>query len=118
MKYLKTIVFEFILLIISTLIITILYYFNIINNNVNNIFKIIIFILTFLFSGIYIGKRSHKKYYLEGLKISMINIILLFVISLFFKNRFSFSQLLYYIFIIILCTFGSIIGGNLKKTKN
>ena len=62
MKYIKTMIFEFSILIISTLVLTILYYFNIINSNVNNILKILIFIITFILSGMYIGKQTNKKY--------------------------------------------------------
>ena len=117
MKYIKTIIFESIFFVSLTLILTILYYFNIINSNLNNIFKIIIFIITFLLSGIYIGKRSNKKYYLEGLKISFINIILFILISLLLKNNFNIKQFIYYLLIIIITTFGSIISINLKKYK-
>ena len=118
MKYIKTMIFEFTILIISTLILTILYYFNIISSNINNILKIIIFIITFLLSGIYIGKRANKKYYFEGLKISVINIILFLLLSLLFKYKFNISQILYYLLIIFICTLGSIIVGNFKKSKN
>lgn len=118
MKYLKTLLFEFILLIITTLIITILYYFNIISSNTNSIFKIIIFLITFLSSGIYIGKKSNKKYYLEGIKLSLINIVLFLLLSLLFRYDFNFKQLLYYLLIILITTLGSIIGGNTKKNKN
>lgn len=117
MKYLKTLMYEFIIFTSLTLVISILYYFNLINNNINYIFKIFIFIITFLISGIYIAKKSKKKYYLEGLKISGINILLFLIISLIFKFGFNLKQVLYYILIIIITTLGSIIGGNLKKEK-
>lgn len=117
MKYLKTIAFEFIVLIILTLINTILYYFDLINSNANGIIKIIIFIIVFLLSGIYIARRSNKKYYLEGLKISGINILLFLLISLLFKYNFNFKQILYYLLIILITTLGSIIGGNFRKNK-
>lgn len=115
MKYLKTFIFEFVLLIILTLIISIFYYFNIISNNINNILKIVIFISTFLLSGIYISRRSSKKYYLEGLKISAINIIIFLLLSLIFKYEFNIKLILYYLLLTLITTLGSIIGGNFKK---
>ncbi|MBQ9024463.1 MAG: TIGR04086 family membrane protein [Bacilli bacterium] len=118
MKYLKTLLFELIIIIILTLIITIFYYFNIINSNISSLFKIISFIITFLLSGIYIAKRSNKKYYLEGLIISSINILLFTLLSLAFNNGFNIKQLLYYLLLTFVITFGSILGGNLKKNKN
>lgn len=118
MKYLKTFIFELIILICLTLITTILYYFDIINNNTNSLFKLFIFIITFLLSGIYIGKRSKQKYYIEGLKISGINIIIFILISLLFKYGFNIKQFIYYILLIFITTLGSIIGGNFKKNKS
>ena len=117
MKYLKTIIFEFILLICLTLLLTILYYFNIISSNINNIFKIVSFIVTFFLTGVYISKRSNRKYYLEGLKISGINIAIFLLISLIFKFKFSLQIILYYLIITITITIGSIIGSLFKKNK-
>jgi len=117
MKYLKTILYEFIILISLSIFISILYYFDIISSNFNYILKIIIFIITFFLSGIYIGKRSIKKYYLEGLKISLINIILFILLTLLFKNGFTLKQLLYYFLLTIITTLGSIVGGSLKRKK-
>ena len=47
MKYLKTILFTFILIIILSLITTILYYFNITSTSANNVLRIISFIIIF-----------------------------------------------------------------------
>ena len=109
MKYLKTITFEIILLLILSIISSILFYFDIISD-----INIIIFIITFLLSGIYISKLSNKKYYLEGIKISLINIILFLLISLIFKYKINF---LYYLLIIITTIIGSLIGRLFKKKK-
>ena len=117
MKYLKTFIFETILFISLTLIITILYYFNIINTNTNNILKIIIFIITFFIVGIYTSKFINKKYYLQGLKISIINILLFLLLSILFKYNFNIKQILYYFLIIIITTFSSIFGGKIRKKK-
>lgn len=76
MKYLKTIAYEFILILIFTLIYTILYYFNITSTSFNNALKIISFILIFVLTGIRIGRLSNKKGWLEGLKIALITIVM------------------------------------------
>ncbi len=117
MKYLKTIAFEFIILLILTLISTILYYFNIIGNSTNDTLKIINFIIIFIFAGFYIGKNSNKKGWLEGLKISGINILIFVLLSLIFKYDFNIMQFLYYLIISIIIVLGSIIGINFKKKK-
>ena len=76
MKYLKTTVYEFILILIFTLIYTILYYFNITSTSFNNALKIISFILIFVLTGIRIGRLSNKKGWLEGLKMALITIVI------------------------------------------
>ncbi len=117
MKYLKTIGFEFILLIIFTLIYTILYYFNITGANLNNILKIISFIIIFLSTGVYIGRNSQKKGWIEGLKVSSITILIFLIISLIFKYSFNLKQILYYVICTILIVVGSMLGINFKKRK-
>lgn len=108
MLYLKTILYEFILTIILLLINSILTYFNIqINNN-------ILYCIIYIFTGIYISKLSNKKYYIEGLKISVINIILFSIFTLIFKSKFN---IIYYLFIFILTIFGCFIGKFFKIKK-
>ena len=117
MKYLKTIIFEFIVLLSLLLINTCLYYFNIISDNTNNIFEIFIFIITFILTGIYISRRCNNKNYLEGLKISGINIILFLLLSLLFRYKLNIKIIIYYLLIIIFTVIGSLIGKFLKKKK-
>lgn len=117
LKYLKTIAFEFIILLILTLISTILYYFDITGTTSNNTIKIISFIIIFMTSGIYIGKNSDKKGWLEGLKISGINILIFIILSLLFRYDFNFMQFVYYLISSITVILGSMIGINFKKKK-
>ncbi len=117
MKYLKTMIFMISMLLILNLISTILYYFNIISSNVNTILKYIIFIVTFISSGIYIGRRSNKRGFIEGLKISIITIILFFLISIIFGYKINIMQIIYYLICMIIIVFGSVIGINFKKVK-
>lgn len=115
MKYLKTIIIFFSILLILNLISTILYYFNITSTSFNNTLKTIIFIISFLISGIYIGKNSNKKGWLEGIKISGILILFFMLISLITRYNFNIMQFIYYIMCISITAFGSIIGINFKK---
>lgn len=117
MKYLKTIAFEFIVLLILTLISTTLYYFDIIGTTANNTIKIISFIIIFMAAGIYIGKNSTKKGWLEGLKISGINILIFIILSLLFKYNFNIMQFIYYLITSVTVVLGSMIGINFKKKK-
>ncbi len=120
MKYLKNLGMSFIYIIstilIFTFIISILNYFNIFNDKVTSIFKIIIPITAMLIGGFYIGKRSNKKGFLEGIKLGGIFSIFLIIFNyLAFDNSFKIKYLLFYLILIITCILGSMIGINRKK---
>ena len=115
-KYLKALLYIFIPILFFSLILSLLYYFNIISDKSLNILKIITTLISFIIGGIYIGKKSNKKGYLEGLKIGLIIIFLFFTISfLAFDKGMSIKNLIYYLVILATSTTGSMIGINKKK---
>ncbi len=61
------------------------------------------------------GKPRNNKGYIEGLKIGFITIIIFSVINLLFiKNTYTFPVIIYYLIIVLICLFGSVIGINKK----
>lgn len=120
MNYLKKILFSIIYItssiLISTFIITILNYFNIISDKIISLFKILIPIISLFIGGFYAGKKSKNKGYLEGLKLGLIFSIILIIFNfLAFNNEFKLKYLLFYFIIIISCILGSCMGINKKK---
>lgn len=120
MKYLKNIVFSLGLVIanlfIFTFIMTILSYFNIMNDSITTIFKMLIPIISVLGSGIIMGMNSTKKGWLEGLKLGFLICILLFLFNLLgMNNSFKINQLLFYGILIFTTIVGSIIGIGKKS---
>lgn len=120
MKYLKNLGMSFLYIIgsilILTFLITILNYFNLMNDKITSIFKIIIPIISLLIGGFYIGKRSIKKGFIEGLKLGLIFSVLLIIFNyLAFDNSFKIKYLLFYSILIISSILGSMIGINRKK---
>ena len=120
MKYLKKLVFSFLYIIgsllVITFIITIFNYFNIINDKVISIFNILIPIISLFIGGFYIGKKSNNKGYLEGLKLGIIFSILLLIFNfLGLSNSFKLKNLLFYLIIISSSIMGSMIGINTNK---
>lgn len=123
MKYLKKLAFSFIYIIatllILTFITTILSYFNIINDKITSIIKIIIPISSLFIGGFYIGKNSLKKGFIEGLKLSLIFSILLIIFNyLAFDYSFKLKYILFYLILCVSSVFGSMIGINKKKRPN
>ena len=109
-NYLKGLLFFFIPFILLLLIIHTFYYFDIFSNQIMKYLKIIIILISSLTSGFYIGYTS----YLNGLKLSLIIIILFFITNLFL-SKFKFITLIYYLIIGIVIIIGSMIGINKKE---
>ena len=104
------------IILISTFILSIFNYFNIISGTTLSVFKILICIISLFIGGLVIGKSSSKKGWLEGLKLSLVYLLLLLIFNyLAFNSILSIKNIIYYIIIIISCIFGSIIGINLNK---
>lgn len=113
-KYLFSFLTTLITIILTLLLITTLYYFNLISPTAYNIIKIIVLLITLFINGLLLGKNSQKKGYLEGIKLSIPLVLLFFIITLINKS-FTLKVLLYYIIIILTTSFGSMIGINKKK---
>ena len=119
MKYIKGLILCIGILFILSLILTIFSYFDMFKANTINILKIITITLSFLIGGIYVGLNSKKKGYIEGIKFSLLFIIvsLLFILSL--PNiKLNLKTFLYYVIITFISIIGSMIGINKKKVKN
>lgn len=116
-KYLLSILITFISIIITLFITTTLYYFNIISQTTYNILKIIFLIISLFINSFILGKKSLKKGYLEGIKLSLPIITLFLIISLI-TNNFKPTILIYYLIILITSIFGSMVGISTKKELN
>lgn len=117
MKYLKSFGIILLSLILLSIILGTLNYFNIFNQKALNIFEILSIITSTLLGGLYLGKNSKERGYLEGIKISLITIVMLFIFNyLAFDQSFSLSTLFFYIIIIISSILGSILGINKKAS--
>lgn len=115
-NYLKSLGLFIASILLLTIITTVLQYFNI-SQGLCNFLKIFSLVISIFIGSFYLGKKSIKKGYLEGLKLSIIILLFLFIINLiFFKDCFQWKNILYYIIIIITSIIGSVIG--IQKKKN
>lgn len=122
MEYLKKIGIAFSytlsILLISTFILTFLNYFNILGSNITSIFKIIIPLISLFIGGFIIGKKSKNKGLIEGLKFSLIFILILILFNYFIlKMNFDFKKIIYFSIFILVTIFGSFIGINKKEKQ-
>lgn len=102
-----------------TFIFTLFNYIGLLNNTAINIIKIIIPVISTFIGGFVIGKRTGKKGWLEGLKLSLIFLVILTLFNyLGLKSNISLKVGIYYLILIISTMFGSIIGVNKYRPRN
>ena len=114
----KIIITTLLSIIILGLILTILYYFDIINNNIYNIMKMVIVILSLFINAFFLGKNSTKYGLVEGLKLGAIFLIIMFIIKIFTSNSFDIRTVIYSIIILLTTSIGSVIGINKKEINS
>ena len=112
MNYLKSLLWCFGILIISSIIITIFNYFNVINGIVLKIIFLIIPIISIFIGSYRLGKLSNEKGYIEGIKLIW---VILFVIICLICKVFDWTSIIYYFILLFISILGSILGINKKK---
>lgn len=115
-KYLKTILYILGSILLLAIIIGSLSYFNIINNSSSNVLEIIAINLSLFIGGVFLGRNSSSKGYLEGIKIGVVALGVLLLLNLVvFNNSFFPVSILFYLLILISPVAGSILGINKKS---
>ena len=112
---LKTLLINFLVIIIGSILITLLYYFNIIPNCIYNIFKLILPILSLFFTTKFFAKTAREKGYLEGAKIGALTVIIFIIITSLTKQGFNLKMTIYFLLLLITSAFGGMVGINQKE---
>lgn len=99
---------------LSSIIVTLFNYFNLLNNIPLKIIMLLIPIVGIYIGSFLIGKMSLQKGYVEGIKYGCIWIILLLIINLITKS-FSITSIFYYIFLLAVSVLAGILGINRNK---
>lgn len=119
MNNLKTyglrLIYTIISLLLSLILLTTLYYFNLISPTTYKVLKITIFLINIFISAYILGKKAKTKGYLEGIKLSSIIIPLLFILTVLTNSPLKLRIIIYYLIIIFTALLGSMIGINRKK---
>ena len=109
-----SLLYFFSIIFIGNIFVTLFSYFNIFNNNIISILKLLIAILGMFISSYILGRASEKKGYIEGIKLGGIVIFIFIVITLLLKE-FSIRGLVYYLILLSTSVFGSMLGISMKK---
>lgn len=100
-------------ILVVLLVITFLSIINFTSSKSTSILELISIILCLFVNSFLLGKKTSNKGYLEGLKLGFsISITYLLLSILVFNYNLNFKSILFYILIVIISMFGSMIGIN------
>ena len=94
--------------------ITTIYYFNLITMKTFSILKLLVILISTFITSFLLGTKTKNKGYLEGIKQSLI-LIVIFLIPTIITSNFNLKVFIYYLIILITGSLGSMIGINRKK---
>lgn len=114
----KIIVTTILSIIILGFILTTLYYFDVISNNIYNIMKMVIVLLSLFINAFFLGKNSSKYGLVEGLKLGAIVLIIMFIMKIFTSSSFDIRTVIYSIIILLTTSIASVIGINRKEINS
>ena len=116
-KYLKGHIYYLSILLISSLFICILYFFNILKVNLySNLLYISSVISSFIGSYIF-SKNVNKKGLITGSIFYISTSLIMFLTSYIINNNLSTSTFIYYLIILLSCLLAGIISKNKKATS-
>ncbi len=110
----KSLLILVIMLFCLIFLISTLYYFNILNDTMYNIFKLIIPLITIFISTFLFGKKASKNGWLEGLKLGAILLFIFFILNKIFYDTKLDLRFFFYNFILL---FTSVLGGMVGINK-
>ena len=114
--YGKQLLLFLLILLSSTLLLSLINYFDLLSPKITNILSNMITLITTLWIGYQSGLQTESKGYLEGMKLGGILILTLISLNtIFYGINFKLISWIYYIIIIGICTIGAMIGINKKK---
>ena len=118
-NYLVAIGYFLLVVAVFAIILTIFNYYDIVTSKLFKIIKVLIPSLALFIGGYKVGNSANKKGYIEGIQLSLIIIVMLFMFSyLGFNVTFNVSLILYYIILIISSMLGAMVGINKKITSD
>ena len=116
-KFGKILLLTFGSILILGLIISVLYHFDIISNNIYNILKLISVLVTLFINAILLGKNTDKYGLIEGLKLGAAFLLFMIVLKLITNNSFDIRTFIYSFIILLTTCVGAVIGINKKEKK-
>ncbi len=112
---LKTFIRMTIEVIVVTLVLSLLSYFNILSDKIYKYMELLFMVLILYFNGIRLGNTSNKYSFLEGIKIGGVAVITFILLNMIFEHEFNINLLIYYLIIFLLSVLGSMKRSSQNK---
>ena len=106
------------LILISSFLINVLNYFDILSKGAYKALLIFLSILSVATGSYILGNKSKNKGYLNGLILGLIIIGLFLSLSIIFNKNLNISSAIYYLIILVISIIAAAIGINKKTTHN
>lgn len=103
------------IILIGSIIISLLYYFNITSEKINKLLIYAISSISIFIGAFKMGIISNKKGLITGILYYLVWFIISFLITIIFLKNISITSFIYYLLLLIFSMIGSIIGKNKKK---
>jgi len=116
-KYIKSFGRIIALMLVVTLILSLLYYFNVISDKIYSYLELIFIILILYFNSMRLGRSVSQYSVLEGVKIGGGFVLLCIILNMIFEHKFNINLLVYYLLIFLVPILGSMKKKN-KKSKS
>jgi len=114
MNYLKSMLYSFAIILIGTVILTFLNYFEILNGIVLKVIMLIIPLLGVIVGSFLIGSKCNQKGYIEGIKYGGIWILFLLIFN-FITNNFHITSIIFYMVLLLMSIGAGVLGINKRK---
>lgn len=118
-KYLIPILINIAIILFGSLFTSILYYFDLTTDKINNILLYLVSISAFFISSLMLAKNSKYKGLITGLFYFLFwFVIMIFLSIVIFKNPFEIKNMIYDIILLLFTLLGAIIGKNMQKEND
>ena len=117
-KYIFPFLYTISICLIGIIPISILYYFNVTSDKINNILTATVSIISIFVGAYKISKEMKYKGIINGVIYFFIWFIILLFLSIIFKVGINISSIIYYLVLLLSSIIGAIAGKNVKTDDN
>ena len=118
-KYVIPFLYSFFIIFVFSFIFSILYYFNIIGDKVNDVLLWITGVISIFVGSLKFSKGLRFKGLINGAIYYLVFLIISIILSLvIFKSDFDIKNIIYYVVLLLSSVLGGIIGKNIKADDN